>query len=112
MVSGALALMKQYFMAGTNCGAGDLCGLGSHELVARILATADKRGIYADSSVYGAGLLDLKNALTPQGELQLLSGGKRGGFGIASPFAKRTANRPRFRRLYRTRFAGCSHGRI
>ena len=74
MVSGALALMKQYFMAGTNCGAGDLCGLGSHELVARILATADKRGIYADSSVYGAGLLDLKNALTPQGELQLLSG--------------------------------------
>ena len=74
MVSGALALMKQYFMAGTNCGAGDLCGLGSHELVARILATADKRGIYADSSIYGAGLLDLKNALTPQGELQLLSG--------------------------------------
>ena len=74
VVSGALALMKQYFMAGTNCGAGDLCGLGSHELVARILATADKRGIYADSSIYGAGLLDLKNALTPQGELQLLSG--------------------------------------
>ena len=74
MVSGALALMKQYFMAGTNCGAGDLCGLGSHELVARILATADKRGIYADTSIYGAGLLDLKNALTPQGELRLLSG--------------------------------------
>ena len=74
VVSGALALMKQFFMAGTNCGAGSLCGLGSHELVARILATADKRGIYADVSTYGAGLLDLENALTPQGELMFLSG--------------------------------------
>ena len=74
VVSGALALMKQFFMAGTDCGAGSLCGLGSHELVARILATADKRGIYADVSTYGAGLLDLENALTPQGELMFLSG--------------------------------------
>ena len=74
VVSGALALMKQFFMAGTNCGAGSLCGLGSHELVARLLATADKRGIYADVSIYGAGLLDLENALTPQGDLMFLSG--------------------------------------
>ena len=74
MVSGALALMKSYFMLGTDCGAGGECGLGSHELTERILATADRRGIYADASIYGSGLLDLKNALTPQGELRLLLG--------------------------------------
>ena len=74
VVSGALALMKQFFTAGTNCGAGSLCGLGSHELVARLLATADKRGIYADVSTYGAGLLDLENALSPQGDLMFFSG--------------------------------------
>ena len=73
LVSGALALMRQYFAEATNCGS-DQCGLGAHELAARILATADKRGVYADSKTYGAGLLDLKNALTPQGELRLLSG--------------------------------------
>ena len=50
--------------------------MGSHELVARVLATADKRGIYADTSIYGAGLLDLQNALTPQGETRMLAGQK------------------------------------
>ena len=66
LVSGALALVKEYFNR--------MGGIGSHELVRRILETADKSGRYADESIYGAGLLDLKNALTPQGELQLLSG--------------------------------------
>ena len=65
-VSGALALVKEYFNR--------MGGIGSHELVRRILATADNSGIYADESIYGAGVLDLGNALTPQGELQLLSG--------------------------------------
>ena len=65
-VSGALALVKEYFNR--------MGGIGSHELVQRILQTADKSGIYADESIYGAGVLDLENALTPQGELQLLSG--------------------------------------
>ena len=74
LVSGSLALMKQYFMGATDCGAGADCGLGNHELVERILATANNRGIYADESVYGAGRLDLENALTPQGELMLLTG--------------------------------------
>ena len=66
LVSGALALVKEYF--------NHMGGIGSHELVRRILQTADKSGRYADESIYGAGLLDLGNALTPQGELQLLSG--------------------------------------
>ena len=74
LVSGALALMKQYFMRATDCGQGDLCGLGSHDLVERILLTADKTGIYANEALYGAGLLDLENALTPQGALRLLTG--------------------------------------
>ena len=80
IVSGALALVKQFFRAVAGCDAqqaeddGDECGLGSDELIARIMATADKRGIYANSKIYGAGLLDLENALTPQGELRLMSG--------------------------------------
>ena len=74
LVSGGLALVKQYFMRATDCGAGDSCGLGNHEIMQRVLRTADKSGIYADESIYGAGLLDLENALTPQGSLRLLSG--------------------------------------
>ena len=65
-VVGALALVKEYFNR--------MGGIGSHELVRRIKATADKSGIYADESIYGAGLLDLGNALSPQGGLRLLSG--------------------------------------
>ena len=65
-VSGALALVKEYFNR--------MGGIGNDELVQRILETADKSGIYANERIYGAGLLDLGNALTPQGELQLLSG--------------------------------------
>ena len=66
LVSGSLALMKEYFNR--------MGGIGNDELVRRLLATADKSGGYADESIYGAGVLDLGNALTPQGELQLLSG--------------------------------------
>ena len=65
-VAGALALVKEYFNR--------MGGIGNDELVRRILETADKSGIYADESIYGAGVLDLENALTPQGELQLFSG--------------------------------------
>ena len=66
MVAGALALVKEYFNR--------MGGIGNDELVRRILETADKSGGYADESIYGAGVLDLGNALTPQGELQLFSG--------------------------------------
>ena len=66
VVAGALALVKEYFNR--------MGGIGNDELVRRILETADKSGKYADESIYGAGVVDLENALTPQGELQLLSG--------------------------------------
>ena len=92
IVSGALALIKSYFMLGTDCGAGGECGLGSHELVERILATADRRGIYADASIYGSGLLDLKNALSPAGGIALAAGSQRQGFVLTFACAKRAAS--------------------
>ena len=66
LVSGALALMKEYFDR--------MGGLGGHELVERMLSAANKTGQYADESIYGAGLLDLENALSPVGALRLRSG--------------------------------------
>ncbi len=57
MVTGALAVMKHHFRD----------ELLNTALAARLLATADKSGIYADSAVYGHGLLDLAAALSPQG---------------------------------------------
>ncbi len=58
MVSGSLALLKQLFPT-----------VGNYELVNRLLVTADKSGIYADSSIYGQGLLDLDSATRPVGNL-------------------------------------------
>ena len=58
MVSGSLALLKQLFPS-----------VGNYELVNRLLVTANKSGIYADSSIYGQGLLDLNAATRPVGNL-------------------------------------------
>ena len=60
-VSGVLGLMQQAF--------GDQLSLP--EYTARLLATADKTGIYADEAVYGQGLVDAEAALTPQGDTQI-----------------------------------------
>ena len=57
MVTGALVVMKDYFRA----------ELLNTDLVARLLATTDKSGIYADADVYGQGLLDLAAATSPVG---------------------------------------------
>lgn len=65
-VSGVLALMQQAF--------GDQLSLP--EYTARLLATANKEGIYADEAVYGQGLVDVKAALTPKGDTHIpLPGG-------------------------------------
>jgi len=63
VVSGSLALLKQMFPT-----------VGNHELVARLLTTASKIGIYSDSSIYGQGLLDLDAATRPVGALGVASG--------------------------------------
>ena len=57
MVTGALVVMKDYFRD----------ELYNTDLVARLLATANKSGIYADADVYGQGLLDLAAATSPAG---------------------------------------------
>lgn len=66
-VSGVLALMQQAF--------GDQLSLP--EYTARLLATANKEGIYGDEEIYGQGLVDAEAALTPQGDthIPLPSGG-------------------------------------
>ena len=59
VVSGALALMLEYFR-GTR---------GNTAIVRRMLDTADRSGVYAQSEIYGAGHLDLEAALSPVGTL-------------------------------------------
>ena len=63
LVSGSLALLKQMFPS-----------VGNHELVNRLLVTANKTGIYSDSSIYGQGLLDLDTATRPVGATAVASG--------------------------------------
>ena len=61
-VSGALAVLRQRFGS----------QMGNTELVARLKATANNTGIYADSDIYGVGLLDLGAAVNdPVGEMQM-----------------------------------------
>lgn len=59
LVSGSLALISDFFDR----------QLGNTELAARLLATANRTGIYADSDIYGHGLLDLDAATRPVGTL-------------------------------------------
>ena len=62
-VAGALAILKQAFPS-----------IGNDELVTRLLATADKSGIYADSSIYGQGVVDLDAGTRPAGQSQISLG--------------------------------------
>ena len=64
IVSGSVALLAQHYRE----------QLGNDEIVARLLQTADKDGIYADEAVYGQGFLDLDAATRPVGETRLLMG--------------------------------------
>ncbi len=58
-MSGSLAVLRQYFNG----------QIGNTELVERLLTTANKTGIYADSDTYGQGLVDLDAATAPVGAL-------------------------------------------
>ena len=57
MVSGGLAVMKQLFRG----------QLSNEQLVSRLFATARDDGIYANTAIYGHGLLDLGAATKPWG---------------------------------------------
>ena len=61
MVAGGLALMKQLFRS----------QLSNKELVARLFATADKSGVYANRNIYGRGAMDLGAATSPVGVLEV-----------------------------------------
>ena len=61
VVSGALALLMEHFR-GTR---------GNTEVVRRMLDTADRSDLYANSAIYGAGHLDLEAALSPVGTLSV-----------------------------------------
>ena len=64
IVTGGIALLAQRYRG----------QLGNDEIVARLLQTADRTGIYADADVYGQGFLDLDAATRPVGETRLIAG--------------------------------------
>ena len=59
-VSGALAGLKSRFPS-----------LSYHEVRDRLLTTANRTGVYADSTIYGKGLMDLSAASNPVGVLMI-----------------------------------------
>ena len=64
IVSGGLALTKQFFRG----------QLANPELVARLFATADRTGVYADPDIYGRGRMDLGAAVRPVGAARIMTG--------------------------------------
>ena len=72
MVTGGLALMKQLFRD----------QLSNTDLVARLLHTADRSGVYADAAVYGRGLMDLGTATSPVGDPVVVAGPHVDGSGV------------------------------
>ena len=73
MVTGGLALMKQYFRG----------QLSNVDLLARLLETADRSGIYADAAIFGRGLMDLAAATSPVGVPVVAMGDRVGGLGAS-----------------------------
>ena len=71
MVTGGLAVMKHYFRN----------QLSNTALVARMMATANKTGIYANRAIYGQGLLDLGAATAPVGVASIAHGARVDGLG-------------------------------
>ena len=67
-LSGALAVLIDYFP-----------GMSRAEIVARLLSTATKTGIWADDDIYGQGLLNLDAATRPVGGTRISLGESLGG---------------------------------
>ena len=73
MVTGGLAVMKQYFRG----------QLANTDLLTRLLETANSSGIYAESAIYGRGLMDLGAATSPVGQTVVSMGDRVGSSGAA-----------------------------
>ena len=63
-VTGGIGLLAQHYRN----------QLGTDEIVERMLATADRTGVYGDADVYGQGFLDLDAATRPVGGTRMLTG--------------------------------------
>ena len=61
-VSGGLAVIADHFEG----------QLGSQEIVSRLFATANKKGVYADQAIYGQGIMDLNSATEPVGQVSAM----------------------------------------
>ncbi len=68
-ISGALAVLFEHFEG----------QMGSTEIVSRLFATANDDGIYADSLIYGHGLVDLEAATNPLGAMSVAMTGSISG---------------------------------
>ena len=73
MVTGGLALMKQFFRG----------QLSNPDLLSRLLETANRNGPYADAAIYGRGLMDLGAATSPVDQATLALGERVEGSGAA-----------------------------
>ena len=71
MVTGGLVVMKHFFRD----------QLTNTDLLSRLLDTADSQGIYANSSIYGQGLMDLGAATEPVGVTSVAFGTRVSGPG-------------------------------
>ena len=69
VVSGGLALVMEQFRR----------QLSNREIALRVINTANNTGIYADSAIYGAGMLDLNAATAPVGEVSTGTASLRAG---------------------------------
>jgi len=74
MVTGALAVMQHFYGRDE---------MSNTALVEKLLHTAEDEGIYANSAVYGHGLLDLEAALSPVGDMSMALGKRVEGPGRA-----------------------------
>lgn len=82
IVSGSLALLRHFFR-----NADGSYSVGNTELVTRLLATADRTGRYADSDIYGHGLLNLDAATRPVGTVSISTTERLDGPRIAAEFS-------------------------
>ena len=85
-VSGGLAVIADYFEG----------QLGSKEIVERLFATANKKGIYSDKEIYGQGLMDLGAATAPVGQVSAMLTGTLSGAMVPALFTGIQLTSPSF----------------
>ena len=85
-VSGGLAVIADYFEG----------QLGSKEIVDRLFATANKKGVYSDKAIYGQGLMDLGAATAPVGQVSAMLTGTLSGAMVPALFTGIQLTSPSF----------------